>query len=265
MKKLFFTLILAATYLSLTFVSCKKTVVNNDPTTGKLQINFQNYVDGSPAIFDTMIYINAAGNHYLVSDVQYFISDVTLYKHGGNSTMIKGWVDYHYIDSQIPSSLVWNVYDDINIGDYDSLAFHFGISSDKNITGMFVNFPEKDMSWPDVIGGGYHYMKLNGKWLDVNNIKAGFGFHLGIGQNYDSLGNVILPFIDNSFRVSLPSSSFTISGGVTTNINIRMNFEKWFKEPNIYDLNYWGGGIMQNQGAQKVAAENGWNVFSFSK
>ena len=43
---------------------------------------------------------------------------------------------------------------------------------------------------------------------------------------------------------------------------ISRNIENWFKNPNTYDHNQWGGDIMQNQPAMKIAAENGWNVFT---
>ena len=34
---------------------------------------------------------------------------------------------------------------------------------------MFVNPPEVNMMWPDVLGGGYHYLMLNGKWKTPEN------------------------------------------------------------------------------------------------
>jgi hypothetical protein len=43
---------------------------------------------------------------------------------------------------------------------------------------------------------------------------------------------------------------------------ITMNIEQWFKEPNLWDFNYWGGDIMENQDAMYAAKENGYNVFT---
>jgi hypothetical protein len=40
-----------------------------------------------------------------------------------------------------------------------------------------------------------------------------------------------------------------------------MNIESWFQTPHIYDHNYWGGAIMQNQAAMQMAKENGFDVF----
>lgn len=262
MKKLSKEILSLFIILGIIAVSCKKDVIDNSPTTGSLKINFEHFIDGSPIIYDSLMYVNEAGNHYLIYEVQYFVTDMILYKSDGTTRTIKEWTDYHYVDSNIPTSLKWDVYDGIPPGDYDSIAFHLGFKSEKNESFMFVNSPEKDMVWPEYLGGGYHYMKINGKWLDTNNVVRGFAFHLGIGQHYDNNGDVIPPFIDNSFRVGLPNASFTSVVGKTSEVTIRMNIEKWFKEPNIYDHNHWGGDIMQNQPAMKAAVENGWNVFS---
>jgi hypothetical protein len=37
--------------------------------------------------------------------------------------------------------------------------------------------------------------------------------------------------------------------------------DHWFKNPNTFDFNYWGGDIMQKQDAMKVGCENGQDVF----
>jgi len=243
--------------------SCeKKPIGGSQEPAGKLKFNFEHYVDGSPVVINAMNYTNAAGNQYLIYEAQYFVTDMVIYKHDGSSKMIKDWTDYHYVDTNIPSTFLWEVYDSIPIGEYDSIAFHFGFTDSKNISYMFSNIPEKNMIWTEPDGGGYHYMKINGKWLDTNNSTRGFAFHLGRGQHYNASGLPIPPYIDNSFRVSLPGSDFTIDDGKITEITIRMNIEKWFKEPNIYDHNQWGGDIMEKQPAIKLAIENGWNVFS---
>ncbi len=230
---------------------------------GKLHIDFDFYVDGNPIKFDTLMYTNAAGNEYLVYEVQYFISSLTIYQKG-NAKVLKGWEKEHYIDSGIPTTLGWDVYDDINTGNYDSLSFTFGFKDADNQSFMFVNPPESNMVWPEYLGGGYHYMKINGKWKIAQDTLRGFAFHIGRGQVYDANNNPI-SFIDNSYRVSMPSSDFKIENGKHTKLTIRMNIEEWFKNPQIYDHNTWGGDIMQNQAAMEVAVKNGWNVFELIK
>ena len=233
------------------------------PNIGKLHLDFDFYVDGSPIEYDTLKYTNAAGNEYLVYEIQYFISNLTIYKNG-TSKVLKGWEKEHYIDSNNPTTMAWDVYDDIAVGDYDSLSFRLGFKDADNQSFMFVNPPESNMIWPEVLGGGYHYLKLNGKWKIAQDTLRGFAFHLGRGQVYDA-NNDPISFIDNSFRVSLPGSDFKIEQGKHTPLTIRMNIEEWFKDPKIYDHNTWGGDIMQNQAAMEIAVENGWNVFEVIK
>ncbi len=230
------------------------------PPAGHLFLSFQHVVDGNPITFDTMIYQNEAGNPYLVSEIQYFVSDFTLWKNG-QALLLDKDEDIHYVDTDIPSSLYYNPSDNIYEGDYDSLTFVFGITKEKNRSFMFVNPPESYMFWPEHLGGGYHYMKLNGKWRDTNDVVQPFNFHLGIGQTYDDQGN-ITGFVQNYFTVHLRASSFKIVNGLTTKAVITMHVDEWFKDPNTFDFNYWGGHIMENQQAMRAAIENGHNVFS---
>jgi hypothetical protein len=230
----------------------------------KITIHFEHKIDGIKLQTDTLKYTNAAGNQYLVSEIQYFISDVTFYKNGGDSVFFDGLEDIHYVDSDIPETQTWDIADNFPAGIYDSIAFTFGISEEKNISGSFVNPPESYMFWPDFLGGGYHYMKLNGNWLEAGQTiqTTPFNLHLGIGQIYYSFPDSITGFIQNDFRVSLPGSSFEIAGGDKKQITLTMNIENWFKEPNIYDLDIIGGSTMQNQEAMQKLKENGHNVFS---
>ena len=152
----------------------------------------------------------------------------------------------------------------LNPGDYDSISFTFGIPKEKNISLMYVNPPEVNMAWPDMMGGGYHYLMINGFWKNTNNQKTPFNFHLGIGQIYSGPNSTgtITGFVQNYFPVSLKNASFSIRKGETKEIQIIMNIDGWFKTPNVYNHNYWGGAIMQNQAAMQMAKENGFDVFT---
>lgn len=259
----FFLLLLSASLVL--FSSCRKKTTEPEEETGHIAFRFTHHVDGSPLIKDSLCYVNAAGNPYEVSQLMYFISDVTLHKSDGTTKMIKDWKDIDYVDIEIPSTLTWDVYDPIPAGSYDSISFTFGITAGKNQSFMFVNPPEVNMMWPDVLGGGYHYMMQNGKWRDTSGIIQNYNFHLGIGQLYKhDVINVdsIYAFVQNYFHVSLPGSSFTIEKDKTREVEIIMNIDSWFTTPHIYDHNHWGGAIMQNQPAMQVAKENGFDVFT---
>ncbi len=246
--------------------SCKKDENPPPPEkqTGKIAFKFAHRIDGKPIQYDTMKYMNAAGNHYLVNEIQWFISDVAIHK-GNDSTLLDVWEDIHYVDTDIENTWTFTLKDDIQPGTYDSISFTFGICETKNKSLMFVNPPESLMFWPELLGGGYHYMKLNGKWLDTLNHISPFNFHLGIGQIYYSFPDSIERYVQNYFRVRLPNSAFEVNEDETKTFTIVMNVENWFQNPNVFDFNYWGGDIMQNQDAMHAACQNGWDVFTLEK
>jgi len=267
MKYALFVSIILGAFLFLE-ISCNNDKPDAVKTSGHISFSFTHLVDGLPLVKDNMKYINAAGNPYEINQVMYFISDVTLHKSDGTTKLISDWTDIHYVDIDIPSTLTWDVYDDIATGAYDSVSFIFGITKEKNQSFRFVNPPEVNMMWPDVLGGGYHYMMINGSWKDNSNVVKSFAFHLGIGQLYKS--NVIAvdsiyAFVQNYFNVKLPNSTFTIEENKTRNIEIIMNIDSWFKTPYVYDHNYWGGAIMQKQPAMQMVKENGYDVFTVGK
>lgn len=240
---------------------------NDDPKptdpAGKIVFNFLHYCDGAPIVYDSTGYVNAAGNVYEINEIQYFISDVTLHKSDGSKVMIKKETDIYYIDSDIPATQKWQVFDPIPEGTYTGITFTFGINQQKNQSFMYVNPPEVNMVWPEFLGGGYHYLKINGKYDDPPYLRP-FNFHLGIGQIYPPNSqntDSILGFVQNYFEVVIPNSGFTIAKDQTRNIELIMQVEEWFRNPNTWDHNVYGNYTMQNQDAMQAMKENGHNVF----
>lgn len=264
MKKIITYFLLATVLLGV--LSCKKESEDNpgNQPKGYISLRFEHMVDGSKLMVDTLMYWNEAGNHYLINEIQYFISDLTLHRSDGDDILIHEWKDIHYVDTDLPSTHNWDIIDGIPAGQYDSVSFIFGISEEKNQSFMFVNPPESFMFWPEYLGGGYHYMKLNGKWVNKDQITEPFDFHLGIGQILDTAGQ-ITGFVHNEFRVGFPGLSLDIQENQTTELILTMNIERWFKDPHLYDHDIWGGYIMQNQEAMKIASENGRNVFTMEE
>lgn len=251
----------------LSISSCTKNSTTYVPSPyGTLTLNFRHLAEGMPLRKYETIYTNAAGNVYQVTDLMYFISDITLYRHGGKSRMLSYPDDILYIDDALPATLTHRFTDRIETGEYDSVSFVFGITEAKNKSHLFVNPPEVIMSWPQVLGGGYHYLMLNGKWIDPANVLMPFNFHLGIGQLYSgSTYNTdsIYAFVQNYFRVKLPAASFTVDDHDSVVCTLSMHVEHWFETPHVFDFNEWGGNIMQNQAALQTVKENGVNVFDF--
>jgi len=261
----FFVFLLLLIFLT----GCK---TNTDPVpvtpSGAVAFYIDHLVNGAPLKRNELIYTNAAGNEYMVTDLMYFISDITFYNHDGTRKIIGEVKDIFYVDESLAETKTLMFPDKIPAGTYDSITFIFGISEAKNKSNMFVNPPEAIMGWPAILGGGYHYMMMNGKWKDPGGLLMPFNFHLGIGQLYKGCGydvDSICAFVQNWFTVSLPGSSFTMADNEQVRFGIAMQIEQWFENPHVYDHNYWGGAIMQKQPAMQMVKENGWDVFTLRR
>ncbi|MCC5928123.1 MAG: hypothetical protein JJU28_02655 [Cyclobacteriaceae bacterium] len=232
---------------------------NDDPVAGgTLELSFLHKVDGADLVLNDMRYINAAGNHYEVTEVQWFVSEVSLIRQDGSRLELSATNPFHYIDTNLPSTLQHIMPDEIMPGTYKGISFIFGIRGERNAPLMFSNPPESNMIWPMHMGGaqgGYHYMKLNGYWRDTQSQRRPFNFHLGVGQIYNEQ-EVVVEFVQNWFEVILESQPIAINSGVNR-LGLVMQIENWFKNPFIYDHNVYGSHIMKGQEAMGKASANG--------
>lgn len=229
------------------------TTACSDPVkNGSFTLHAIHEVNGQPLVTNELCYTNEAGNPYLVNEVQWFLSHIEIKDDQGRwTTLAETW----YIDTNLPESQTLKVAN-VPAGNYQTLRFTFGLSDTDNLSGTFSNPPECNMFWPDELGGGYHYMKLNGKYQNAENLLAPLAIHLGRGQNPEHS-----EFYDNSFMLELPIE-LIVTEDHESHLGLIMNIEKWFRDPNVYDFNAFGSAIMQNQQAQLTLKANGHNVFS---
>ena len=257
MKRLLFILV------ALMAVACTK---QGERAYVDLNIGYE--VNGVPLVTDTLCYVNEAGNPFLVTEIQWFLSDIQLLDQDGEWHLLKqrDAVDsiteltehIFYIDTDIPESQTLRG-KEIPVGHYTRLRFTFGLDETDNQTGLFSDPPESDMFWPDMLGGGYHYMKLNGKYINEDGRLAPLAIHLGIGQNED-----FTQFYQNYFIVQLPID-FDVKENTDNQLDLTMVIDNWFRNPNLYDFNVYGSHIMQNQSAQRLLNGNGKDVFRIGK
>ena len=243
-------------------VSCKEKPIEEKSVF--LTLSFDHRINNRAIVLDTQEYYNEVGNKYLINEVKYFISSLQFYKNDGNKVNIRQDAGIHYVDMDYLRTLTWNISEYIPEGYYDSISFIFGMNETDNYSYRFINPPESNMAWPQLLGGGYHYMMINGKFFQGDTLWSPLNIHLGKGQIYQGstfAADSIIGFVDNHFRVTLPKS-FLIKRDQTTNLTLVMHVENWFKQPFLYDFNYWGSHIMQNQAAMQTLKENGRNVFS---
>ncbi|MEI6888859.1 MAG: MbnP family protein [Bacteroidales bacterium] len=252
---------------SLMYLSCQRSEIAEDgPTKATtLVVRFENLVDSLPLILDSLMYENSSGDFYEVTDLQYFISGLTLHRDDGYNYTVIDNAGVHYVDARIPESLFWTLSVSLPYGNFDSISFTFGIDEFGNYSNRFPNPPERDMNWPDVLGGGYHYMKMNLLWKKTGLFRTfPFNFHIGIGQIYK--GNVIEPdsiigFVQNYFNVNLPASAYSIEKGQIKHMVISMNVNQWFTGNNEFDFAKYPNTMMQHQTTMNNACLNGRKAF----
>ena len=249
--------------LALAAVACTK---QGERAYVDLNIGYE--VNGEVLVTDTLCYTNEVGNPFLITEIQWFLSNVQLLNQEGKWHNLRqreaidsvGELTEHifYIDTDIPESQVLHG-KKIPVGHYTALRFTFGLDETDNETGLYNDPPESDMFWPDMLGGGYHYMKLNGKFAGGDGRLKPLAVHLGIGQNEN-----LTQFYQNYFIVELPIN-FNVKANTENHLDLTMVIDNWFRNPNTIDFNELGSGIMQNQTAQRLFNGNGKDVFKIGK
>ena len=234
-KNLFITSLIA-----ITFSACEK------PNQTDLTINFTQTIDGSELTTNSMIYSNSAGEDYDVQTLKYLISDINLHSDDGNTLLLD---EVHFIDISDPSTYSFTVKDVPN-NNYTSISYTMGLDANRNINNLYLNESyHSAMVWPETIGGGYHYMKLEGAY---NNDSTFYNTHTGgtMGGDYS---------FNNIEDISLEVNDDL--GDVSININMEIN--NWYNSPNQLEFSSYGMGIMMNMLMQTNIQMNGiTDVFS---
>lgn len=239
--------------------SCKKDDVtpSDNPSGGTdvekaITFNFKAQVNQSSDYMNKgMIFQNAFGNQFGITKLRYLISDIVLHKTDGTSYVIEG---YHYIDMDDLSTISFTPSEKITSGTYESVELVFGFTPENNISFQYPELNQIGWNWPDAIGGGYHFMQLEGNYINENNETTAYLTHLG-----PTIDQTTSETINNDVRVVLPKT-FTVSKGATqVSVDIEMNIDQWYDNPNTIDLNVFGAAIMGSFDAQIQFQENGEN------
>lgn len=238
------TLFFLPAFFFVFFITCTTKSIDSEETV--VTINFDHSNNNASLVMDQNIYTNAAGQNYSIKTVRYFISHVTLHQTDGPSYTSP---DIHFIDIRDTKTLSLTLSKRIPFSSYSSISFVYGLVPEDNITGSLGLNLDRLMEWPVPMGGGYHYMKLEGDYEGSTGSNF-FNFHSG------SLNKV-----DYSIPVTIPFSNMVINEESIT-FNIVMNIGNWFQNPVDWNFEYWGSGIMGNSDAQATVQKNGANVFS---
>lgn len=219
-------------------------------TSANLTFDFTHNFDGanvSSANFNQFDFITLNDDTLNLTKLRYLISDIRLFKSNGDSVLIDG---YQLVDVTNNTGLTYSPTDDIPTGSYTGISFTFGFDSLDN-AGNYPDLNSTSWNWPAMIGGGYHFMQMEGKYKDMGN-EIGYAYHMGTASPSSGV------FEQNYFRADL--GAINITGDAT--IEIKMNIAEWYKNPYTWDLNAMHSMLMPNYTAQKSMYQNGHSVFS---
>ncbi|WNW00929.1 MbnP family protein [Tenacibaculum sp. HL-MS23] len=212
-----------------------------------IKINFTQNWDGASfekSDLSNTELTNKLGTKLTIDKLRYLVSKITLTDAADKATIFEG---YKLIDLSDEESLVFNPSLKITEGNY-SLAITFGFNNDDNIDGEYADLNTASWNVPMMLGGGYHFMQLDGKYKDDVPNENPYNFH--VIRAYNTTTSIPE---DTSFIVNLGSVNIKSDA----NIEVKMNIAEWFKNPNDWDLNEKNTNLMIDFDAQKEMSANG--------
>ena len=230
---------------------------DNDDIVSQVTVgfNFIHYWDDIKVIntdFNAIKYTNTSGEELSIEKLRYLISKITFQKPSGEIFVLDG---YNLVDVTNDTNSSFTPTSKIPTGDFSKVSFTFGFNNEDNYDSNYQDLNSASWNVPPLLGGGYHFMQLEGKFIDNTTTETGYAYHA-----IRAVDNSITPqeFQNTFFEVDLGSVSITKDA----TFEVKMNIAEWFKNPNTWDLNVLNNMLMSNFNAQVMMFENGQNVFS---
>lgn len=223
--------------------SCERKSIN--PTYSKAKFNITFNSGSSKVVWDSIFYTNQAGNKFGVKTANFYISNVTL-KNGSKTYNSK---KIFYIDPKSSSKSSFSL-DSIPPGDYTDMSFYIGLGSAYNSTiALAPTGDHANMLWPTTIGGGYHFLKLDGNYKDSLNVVRPYSVRIG------KTANVVTVNITKSMHQIYWNHVYTLAFDVN----------EVFMNPAKYDFNWEVDSTMYNDAAILKIKNNMPDVFSLTQ
>jgi hypothetical protein len=219
-----------------TLAACKKDDGAAPYAAATLELRHQ--VDGQNLIFDTLAYTNAAGERYSVTRLEYYLSYFRFYR---NKQLLFTADTVIYVDAR---TVISASIGQLTTEPFDSVACYIGVDPTHNVHGKIpATAANVAMQWPVTMGGGYHFLKLEGHWQDSGQT-PGYALHLGTNPFLVAAGARV-------------SHSFGTEG---KKLVVTMNLNEWFRTPAVYSLDGDGLYTMGDSVLMQKVATNGRDV-----
>lgn len=231
---------------------------DGDPPTVSTTFKFTHHWDGAlirDYNFGPIQYTNANGDVIGFERFRYLISDIVFTKANGEQI---GLDVYNLVDLTNEVNMEYTPETQIPPGNYTNVSFTFGLDNEDN-SENHLDLNSASFNVPENLGGGYHYMQFDGKFINSNMQEQGFNYH-AIRAVDNPGANPTFPQ-DTFFTVNLGAINVTND----VEIEVQMNIAEWFKSPNLWDLNVYNQMLMPNSTAQIMMYENGQDAFSLGE
>lgn len=244
-KHIIFKPFLLAVLLMVSIAGCK----DDDPPKAENKFEFDvislAHIDEKDFMSDTIVYKNASDNEYSVTRLQYYLSDFSFHH------VTQGWFkseDILYVDYLKAKQNLLTL-KNFPEGQYDSIAFGFGLNAGNNVSGSLRNTIDNfNMAWPEPMGGGYHFLKLEGRFINDKGGQSGYAMHIGTNVCYR--------------KISLPFE--TEMSSEKQRLEVALNLNEWYKNPHLIDFDKQSY-TMGIDSAMRNLSDNSRTVFSVRK
>lgn len=203
--------------------------------------------------FDSIDFENAAGETLNISRLRYILSNIQLVLSDGSTVPLKG---YQLVDLSQEESLRIELQTFVAKESITEIAFVFGFDETSNQDGSYPDLNVANWNVPARLGGGYHFMQLDGTFINAQDEREPFNFHAI--RAVKNAQTTEMEFKDTSFEMRFPVSASTDR----IQININMDVAEWFVNPHRWELNKKATALMADYEAQLQIAANGKFVFS---
>lgn len=235
--------------IAMLLFSCSKSDDSVDPVS--VTFSFSHFFDGE-FITDsnfTSSFQTAGSTQITLTRVRYVISDIKLTHENGQVINLK---EYNLVDVGNGTGFSFTTTESIAPGRYTSVSFRFGFSEEDNGTGVYPDLTGVNFDVPTMLGGGYHYMQMDGTYIDVNNQTSPFNYHAISAIN---MADGTPQREDTSFEIDLGAA--VIDPESNTTFAVSVDLAGWFNNPGIWSLDLWDVMLMGNYQAQLAMNQQG--------
>ena len=248
--------------------SCSDSSISSEPVAadgGKLRIEFDNVVGDKNLVLNGVNYKNAAGEDFVVTKFNYFISNIKLTKSDGSVFVVPQDSSYFLIKEDTKASQFVTL-NNVPVGDYTAAEFMVGVDSARNaapiekrqgVLDPSGSMADDGMYWS--WNSGYIFVKLEGTSSKGNPVNGKYYYHIGLFGGYAE------KTVNNTrvVKVNFGSLKAPVTTTETPEVHLLVDVQKVFDGPGarvkIADYNSIMGG--QQEKSQEIA-NNYANMFT---